>query len=52
MFYIDPGMTLKLGRIQCFVTEYFDGIKKTTKPMLTSRNYFNEQVIKYEPLTE
>ena len=39
--YSGPGMTLKLGRIEYFVTEYSDGNKTITKPMPKARSYFN-----------
>jgi len=47
---LDPGMTLKLGRIEYFVTEYSDGVKKVTKPMPKARSYFNETVLRCEPI--
>lgn len=43
-------MTIKLGRIEYFVTEYFDGSKKISKPMPRARSYFNENVLKCESI--
>ena len=43
-------MTLKLGRIEYFVTEYSGGNKKETKSMPKTRSYFNETILKCEPL--
>lgn len=39
-------MTIKLGRIEYFVTEYCDGVRKTSKPLPRARVYFNENVLK------
>lgn len=43
-------MTIKLGRIEYFVTEYCDGVRKTCKPLARPRPYFNDNVLKCEPL--
>lgn len=43
---LKPGMTLKLGRIEYFVTEFSDGFRKMTKPMERTRSYFNENVMR------
>jgi len=43
-------MTLKLGRIEYFVTEYSDGNKKVSKPMTKVRSYFNENVLRCQSI--
>jgi hypothetical protein len=40
-------MTLKLGRIEYYVSELFDGVRKIKKPLENSKSLFNENILQF-----
>ena len=46
-------MTLKLGRIEFYISEFSDGAKKIISPKdQKNKSYFNDSIVKYVPIAE
>jgi hypothetical protein len=43
-----PGMTLKLGRIEFYVSEYFNGSIRTCRPKDKNKAYFNDIILPFK----